>query len=38
MKFIPMSAIEDNLLLRLYDQNKRNLRQIEAELKRRGLL
>ena len=37
-KFVPMSAIEDNLLIRLYEQNKHNLREIETEMKRRKLL
>ena len=37
-KFVPMSAIEDTLLIRLYEQNKRNLREIETEMKRRKLL
>ena len=37
-KFVPMSSIEDGLLVRLYEQNKRNLREIETEMKRRKLL
>lgn len=35
---IPMCAIEDNLLLKLKKYSEQNLRQINSELKKRGLL
>ena len=36
--YIPMSAIEDNLLLKLKKYTEINLRQINAELRKRRLL
>lgn len=35
-KFLPMSSIEDTILVRMYENNKRNLRIIETELRKRG--
>jgi hypothetical protein len=36
-KAIPMSAIPDDILVKMYEQNKRNLGVIARELRNRGI-